>query len=116
VVTYYGDTSQEDRDSAILRFQTDPGTRFFVSNTQTGGRGITLHAATNVIYYSNDFNFESRRQSEDRCHRIGQNESVLYVDLICPNTIDTHIVKTLLHKDELAGKTLGEEVLEWLKV
>lgn len=116
VVTYYGDTSQEDRDSAILRFQTDPGTRFFVSNTQTGGRGITLHAATNVIYYSNDFNFESRRQSEDRCHRIGQNESVLYVDLICPNTIDTHIVKTLLHKDKLAGKTLGEEVLEWLKV
>ena len=90
--------------------------RLFVSNTQTGGRGITLTAATNVIYYSNDFNFESRRQSEDRCHRIGQNETVLYVDLICSDTVDTHIVKSLLHKDVLAGKTLGEEVLEWLKV
>ena len=115
-VTYFGDTSQEDRDLAIHNFQNDDNTRFFVSNTQTGGRGITLTAATNVIYYSNDFNFESRRQSEDRCHRIGQNETVLYVDLICSDTVDTHIVKSLLHKDILAGKTLGEEVLEWLKV
>ena len=116
VVTYYGDTSQEDRDSAILRIQNDPKTRFFVSNPQTGGRGITLTAATNVIYYSNDFNLESRKQSEDRCHRIGQDESVLYVDLVCPNTVDVHIVKSLLQKDKIAGKTLGEEVLEWLTV
>ena len=116
VVTYYGDTSQEDRDSAIHNFQTNPETRFFVSNAQTGGRGITLTAASNVIYYSNDFNLESRKQSEDRCHRIGQHKPVLYVDLVCPNTVDVHIVKSLLQKDKIANKTLGEEVLEWLKV
>ena len=116
VVTYYGDTSQEDRDSAIHNFQTNPETRFFVSNAQTGGRGITLTAASNVIYYSNDFNLESRKQSEDRCHRIGQHKPVLYVDLVCPNTVDVHIVKSLLQKDKIATKTLGEEVLEWLKV
>ena len=116
VVTYYGDTSQEERDSAIHNFQTNPETRFFVSNAQTGGRGITLTAASNVIYYSNDFNLESRKQSEDRCHRIGQHKPVLYVDLVCPNTVDVHIVKSLLEKDKIATKTLGEEVLEWLKV
>jgi len=116
VVTYYGDTSQEDRDSAIHNFQTNPETRFFISNAQTGGRGITLTAASNVIYYSNDFNLESRKQSEDRCHRIGQHKPVLYVDLVCPNTVDVHIVKSLLQKDKIANKTLGEEVLEWLKV
>ena len=116
VVTYYGDTSQEDRDSAIHNFQTNPETRFFISNAQTGGRGITLTAASNVIYYSNDFNLESRKQSEDRCHRIGQHKPVLYVDLVCPNTVDGHIVKSLLQKDKIANKTLGEEVLEWLKV
>jgi SNF2 family DNA or RNA helicase len=116
VVTYYGDTSQEDRDSAIHNFQTNSETRFFVSNAQTGGRGITLTAASNVIYYSNDFNLESRKQSEDRCHRIGQHKPVLYVDLVCPNTVDVHIVKSLLEKDKIATKTLGEEVLEWLKV
>lgn len=116
VVTYYGDTTQEDRDSAIHNFQTNPETRFFVSNAQTGGRGITLTAASNVIYYSNDFNLESRKQSEDRCHRIGQHKPVLYVDLVCPNTVDVHIVKSLVEKDKIATKTLGEEVLEWLKI
>ena len=70
VVTYYGDTSQEDRDKAIDRFQNDEGRKFFVGNAQTAGRGLTLTAATNVIYYSNDFNLETRIQSEDRCHRI----------------------------------------------
>ena len=117
VVTYFGDTSMAQRDEAIARFQ-DPGdpTRFFVSNPQTGGMGLTLHAATNVIYYSNDFNLESRIQSEDRAHRVGQHNPVLYVDLVSPNTVDVHIVKTLLNKNRLANITLGERVLEWLKV
>ena len=116
-VTYFGDTSMADRDEAIARFQdpSDP-TRFFISNAQTGGMGITLHAATNVIYYSNDFNLESRVQSEDRAHRVGQHHPVLYVDLVCPNTVDVHIVKTLVNKSKLANITLGEQILEWLKV
>jgi SNF2 family DNA or RNA helicase len=116
VVTYFGDTSQEDREKAIDRFQNDTETRFFVGNAQTAGRGITLTAATNVIYYSNDFNLETRIQSEDRCHRIGQKNKVLYVDLVVPDSIDVHIVKVLQSKITLAGKTLGEEAREWLKV
>ena len=116
VVTYYGDTSQEDRDKAIDRFQNDEGTRFFVGNAQTAGRGLTLTAATNVIYYSNDFNLETRIQSEDRCHRIGQKNNVLYVDLVVPDSIDIHIVKVLQSKITLAGRTLGEEARKWLKV
>ena len=116
-VSYFGDTSMADRDEAIARFQNpeDP-TRFFVSNPQTGGMGLTLHAAKNVIYYSNDFNLESRVQSEDRAHRVGQHNPVLYVDLVSPNTVDVHIVKTLVNKNKLANITLGERVLEWLKV
>ena len=70
----------------------------------------------NMIYYANDFNLETRIQSEDRAHRMGQSKSVLYVDLIAPKTVDVHIVKTLLQKEKLATKTLGEEVAEWLKI
>jgi SNF2 family DNA or RNA helicase len=116
-VTYFGDTTMAERDEAIARFQNleDP-TRFFVSNPQTGGMGLTLHAAKNVVYYSNDFNLESRVQSEDRAHRVGQHNPVLYVDLVSPNTVDVHIVKTLVNKNRLANITLGEKVLEWLKV
>ena len=116
VVNYFGDTTMQDRQDAIEKFQNlEDDVKFFISNPQTGGMGITLHAATNVIYYSNDFNLESRKQSEDRAHRVGQHHPVLYVDLMCPNTVDVHIVKTLLNKNKLASITLGERVLEWLK-
>ena len=50
--------------------------RFFVGNTQTGGYGITLTAASTVIYYSNNYDLERRLQSEDRAHRIGQTNEV----------------------------------------
>jgi len=117
VVNYFGDTSMKDRQEAIEKFQNlKSNVKFFISNPQTGGMGITLHAATNVIYYSNDFNLESRIQSEDRAHRVGQHHPVLYVDLMCPKTVDVHIVKTLLSKNKLANITLGERVLEWLKL
>ena len=53
--------------------ENDPTVRFFVANPQTGGRGLTLIKATNVIYFSNDFDLEKRIQSEDRNHRSGQN-------------------------------------------
>jgi SNF2 family DNA or RNA helicase len=115
VVSYFGDTRDEERQAAIKSFQ-DGEARFFVGNPQTAGFGLTLTAATNVIYYANDYNLATRWQSEDRCHRIGQNHSVLYVDLVVPKTIDINIVKALKSKIHLAGVTLGEEVRKWLEV
>ena len=59
---------------------------------------------------------DSRTQSEDRCHRIGQNKKVLYVDLMVRNTVDEHIVKSLQSKLALSAKALGEEVRQWLEL
>lgn len=115
VVSYYGDTTDEERQAAIQSFQHGDA-RFFVANPQTAGYGLTLTAATNVIYYANDYNLETRWQSEDRCHRIGQNNKVLYVDLVVPGTVDINIAKALKSKINLAGATLGEEVRKWLEV
>ena len=114
-VTYYGDTSDEDRQKAIQDFQFGDA-RFFVANPQTAGYGLTLTAATNVIYYANDFNLETRVQSEDRCHRIGQKNTVTYVDFVSKGTVDEHIVKTLRAKIDLSAKTLGEEARQWLEL
>ena len=115
-VNYYGDTSEKDRQDAILGIENDPSVRFFVANPQTGGRGLTLVKATNVIYYSNDFDLEKRIQSEDRNHRSGQKNQVVYVDLIAKGTIDEYIVKVLQNKIVLAGKALNEEAKKWLQV
>ena len=114
-VTYFGDTSDQDRQKAIQSFQFGDA-RFFVANPQTAGYGLTLTAAKNVVYYANDFNLETRVQSEDRAHRIGQHDPVTYVDLVTKGTVDVHIVKTLRKKIELSAKTLGEKAREWLEL
>ena len=114
-VSYFGDTSDEERQEAIKQFQFGDA-RFFVANPQTAGYGLTLTAATNVIYYANDFNLETRVQSEDRAHRIGQHHPVTYVDLMTKGTVDVHIVKSLRNKIDLSAKTLGEEARQWLEL
>ncbi len=114
VVSYYGDTSEDDRELAIQNFQYGDA-RFLVANPATAGYGLTLTAANTVIYYANDFNLETRIQSEDRCHRLGQKNTVTYIDFICEGTIDEKIVKSLRSKIDIGAKVLGEEAREWLK-
>ena len=115
IVQYYGAISSEDRQKAIKKFQ-DPNSsvKYFVGNTQTGGYGITLTEASNVIYYSNSYDLEKRLQSEDRAHRIGQNKSVTYVDLIAEKTVDEKIIKALRNKINIASQILGDTLEDWI--
>ncbi len=114
-VTYFGDTSDDDRAIAVKCFQdVEHPVRFFLGNTQTGGYGITLTAANTVVYYSNNYDLEKRLQSEDRAHRIGQEDSVLYVDLVCENTVDEKIIQALRNKITLAQAITGDKWKEWI--
>jgi|TARA_R110000851_G_scaffold2168_4_gene8366 SNF2 family DNA or RNA helicase len=116
-VSYFGDTSDDDRAAAVLNFQNpDHPLKYFVGNPATAGYGLTLTEANLVVYYANDFNLETRIQSEDRAHRIGQKNNVTYIDLICEGSIDEHIVKTLRTKIDIGAKVLGEDAREWLSL
>jgi SNF2 family DNA or RNA helicase len=111
--TYYGNTPQSERQNIITRFQDpDSELKYFISNPMTGGRGITLTEANVIIYYSNSYDLELRIQSEDRIHRIGQDNKCTYVDLVSPDTVDEHILKTLLNKVKISNEILGE-VRQW---
>jgi len=115
VATYYGDTRQDERQETVDKFQDkDSPLRFFVGQPRTGGYGITLTAANTVIYFSNSYDLEIRLQSEDRAHRISQDQKVTYIDLVSPKTIDEKILKALRGKIDLAGKVLGEQARAWL--
>lgn len=107
-VHYYGKTLNPDRIDAIDKFQNDEKCRWFVGTPASGGKGITLTAASYVIYYSNTFNLEHRLQSEDRAHRIGQAKSVTYIDLQVPKTIDVKILRALRTKKDLAHEVLDK--------
>jgi SNF2 family DNA or RNA helicase len=114
IVDYYGLTPQEERQENIKKFQNDDKCRFLVGTPQTGGYGITLTAANTVIYYSNGYDLEKRLQSEDRAHRIGQQKSVTYVDILADETVDEKIVKSLRKKINIASEVLGEELISWI--
>ena len=122
--SYYGDTSDDERQrivegfqnkNAPFRYEGNP-LRFFVGNPATAGYGLTLTEANLVVYYANDFNLETRIQSEDRAHRIGQKNQVTYVDLISEGTLDEKIVEALRNKIDIGAKVLGEEARQWLNL
>jgi SNF2 family DNA or RNA helicase len=114
VVTYYGLTPQEERQDNIKRFQDDPKCRFLVGTPSTGGYGITLTAASTMIYYSNGYDLEKRQQSEARIDRIGQEKPMTYIDIICEDTVDERIVKALRKKINIATEIMGEQLKEWI--
>jgi SNF2 family DNA or RNA helicase len=114
-VDYYGLTPQEDRQRNIKKFQDpDSPVRFFIGTTQTGGYGITLTAASTMVYYSNGYDLEKRQQSEARIDRIGQEKPMTYIDIICEDTVDTRIVKALRKKVDIATQIMGEELKSWI--
>jgi SNF2 family DNA or RNA helicase len=113
-VQYHGDVKRTDRPQAIADFESGAA-RVFVGQQAAGGTGITLIAPNSAadsilnIYYSNTFALEDRLQSEDRSHRIGQEKTALYTDIICPGTIDEKIVMSLRSKVDLAQTVLGDK-------
>ena len=112
-VSIYGEVNVEDRKKAVERIQTDEMT-FFGWKSYYWGFGLTLTACNTVIYFSNNYNLEVRKQSEDRAHRMGQKGTVVYIDIVARNTLDEAIMKSLTNKGQIAAKTLGEEDLKRL--
>jgi len=115
VMTYYGDTSTDDRQKAIREMQ-DPESkiRFLVGTPQTGGYGITLTGASTMIYYSNGYDLLLRKQSEARIDRISQTKPMTYIDILAEDTVDEKIVKALRKKVDIATQVMGEELKDWI--
>jgi len=115
VVTYYGDTTTDDRQKAIKKIQDkNSPVRFIIGTPQTGGYGITLTGASTMIYYSNGYDLEKRQQSEARIDRIGQEKPMTYIDIMAEDTIDDKIVKSLRNKVNIATEIMGEELKAWI--
>jgi SNF2 family DNA or RNA helicase len=106
-VQYHGSIGDKDRDRAIDAFQSGAADTF-VGNQASGGIGLTLTAASDTIYYSNNFNLEHRAQSEDRNHRKGQKNQVTYYDIIAEDTVDDTISLALQTKTNLVAEVLRD--------
>lgn len=86
----------------------------WVGNPAAGATGLTLTIAKSVMYYSNSFKLIDRLQSEDRAHRIGQDEEVEYIDMIAEDSVDDKIVVSHRNKKSIACEILGDQLREWI--
>ena len=80
---------------AVDRFQNDPEVRVAICNIIAGGVGITLTAATHVIFQDLDWVPANHLQAEDRAYRMGQTERVTVEYMLADGTLDVFIAELL---------------------
>lgn len=108
VVALYGKVANSERQEIAKRFQTDPAVRVLVANPAAAGTGFTLTAAAYTIYESLSWRYDHYAQSQDRNHRIGQDQPVTYLRLVAADTIEEAIMQALERKSSMARALLGD--------
>lgn len=92
----------KDRAGEIKRFQTDDSCRVFIGQIAAAGLGITLTAASTMVFYSLDYSMSNFDQAKARVHRVGQKNCCHYIYLACVGTVDRKILRSLREKTDLA--------------
>ena len=101
-----GEDTAVERQAAVDRFQTDPGCTLFVGSITAAGLGLTLTASSHVVFAELDWVPGNMRQAEDRCHRIGQRDSVLVQYIVMEGSLDAQIAQQLVEKEEIIEQAL----------
>ena len=92
----------KDRPSQIQAFQNDPYVKVFIGQIATAGLGITLTAASSMVFYSLDYSMSNYEQTRARIHRVGQRHPCTYIHLVAKCTVDEKVLKALQEKADLA--------------
>ncbi len=107
-----GSIPSKIRQNIVDSFQENKNIKIFIGNIKAAGVGITLTKASNVAFIELPWTPGELVQAEDRCHRIGQKNTVYIHMLIAQDTIQEKIAKLIDDKRKildavLDGKTLN---------
>jgi SWI/SNF-related matrix-associated actin-dependent regulator 1 of chromatin subfamily A len=113
VTVITGETPMSIRDGRVQSFQDGVG-RVFVGQILAAGVGITLTRASYVVMVEVPYSPSELSQFIDRCHRIGQTDSVNVDILAVQDSPDSHVMKSLAKKVEVIaalmdGRTMKEK-------
>lgn len=97
-----------DRDEQIAAFQDDPEVPVFIGQIATAGLGITLTAASLMVFYSLDYSMSNYEQTRARIHRVGQKNECTYIHLVARGTVDEKALKALHDKANLAKSLVDD--------
>ena len=110
LVVATGDQSDFEVEEAKQRFQTDDAVKIFLGTWQRCGTGITLTAASYMIFLDHPWTAAQCEQAEDRIHRIGTNKAVFIYRLIAKDTIDERVLELVNDKRALSSYVIDDEV------
>lgn len=108
-VTVTGDDTPSQKQYAVDRFQNDERVRLIILNYKSGGVGLTLTAASNVLFVEYPWTYSDCAQAEDRAHRNGQKNAVNCVYLLGQDTIDEYMYKLIQTKKGISDGVTGTD-------
>jgi SWI/SNF-related matrix-associated actin-dependent regulator 1 of chromatin subfamily A len=99
-VTVVGGTSKKRKQEAVDAFQGDSSVRVIIGQGDAMGVGHTLTAASHVVMVEGSWVPGDLQQRADRCHRIGQQDNVTVDLLTIDGSIDEHMIRRAIKKQE----------------
>jgi len=103
-----GNENPQEREDAVQKFQKDDNCRVFVGTMKVAGMGITLTASHHMIFAEMDWTPSVLTQAEDRCHRIGQEYSLLVQHLVVDGSMDAFMSHKIIRKQKSISKALNK--------
>lgn len=109
-----GQYTVQERHAAKDRFQQDKDCQVCVGTIGAMGTGITLTAATYMIFFDLPWTRAAFDQCTDRLDRIGQKNDMTIIKLMARNTIDERIDDIIIGKGAMSdmlvdGKITGNK-------
>ncbi|GBE59409.1 SNF2 family protein [Babesia ovata] len=108
-----GGCSTTSRTEMVDEFTNDEKVRLMLVSTKAGGTGLNLTVASTVVLMDQDWNPHNDTQAEDRCHRIGQTQTVEVYKLMCEGTVEEYVMeccqRKLMLDDAFSGKAVSDE-------
>lgn len=104
-VTVVGGMSEAAKQKSVDDFQAG-ATDMFIGNLEAAGVGYTLTRSSLVVFAEHDWVPGVMDQCEDRCHRIGQCDTVHVVYLVMDYSLEAYMCKVLLSKQNIIDAVL----------
>lgn len=108
-VVYDGKMTSKQKDKSEYEFMNNPKIKVFIGQIDSASVGLTLTAATKLIFNSFSFNSSVLKQMEDRIYRLTQTKDVTCYYQVFTDSISQHVYNTVLKKEMIANKVIKSE-------
>lgn len=108
-VYHNGKVNEKKKNEAVDKFQNDDSIKVFIGNLQSASVGLTLIAASVVVFNNFDFTPAVNQQAEERIFRIGQTKDCTVYYQSFNDTYFDRMLEIVHDKQEVIDKIIVTE-------